>query len=223
MFFVLALMLAIAQQRPAHAGIINGTVSLDASGLSGTFELVFIFLDGSGEGDANNTVTLTNFGFGGGSAGAVDPTLLNGGASGDFTTGVTLIDSAFFNTFGETFTAGTQLSFDLGMTTNLESTPDAFAMFLLQSDGTPILSTDPNTGALLLVDIDSAQPTFGLFATEFTPAPIVTFAATAPEPSTAMLLGLALSSALWSMRKRSRDQLRPRHRNGSAVNWARFF
>src|SRR5439155_15367315 len=66
MFFVLALMLAMAQ-RPAHAGIINGSVSLDTSGLSGTFELGFILTDGSATGDANNTVTLGNFGFGGGS------------------------------------------------------------------------------------------------------------------------------------------------------------
>lgn len=201
MFFVLVLMLALAQLRPAHAGVINGNVSLDTSGLLGTFELVFVFLDGSGTADFNNTVTLTKFGFGGGSAGAVDPFLLNGGVSGDFTSGLTLVDSAFFNTFGETFTAGTQLSFDFGMTTNLESTPDALAMFLLQSDGTPILSTDPNTGALLLVDIDSALPTFGLFATEFTPAPIVTFAATAPEPSSALLLAIALTAALRSVRQ----------------------
>ena len=93
MFFVLALMLAMAQQRPAHAGIINGSVSLDTSGLSGTFELGFIVTDGSATGDANNTVTLGNFGFGGGSAGAVDPLLTTSGASGDFASGVTLTDS----------------------------------------------------------------------------------------------------------------------------------
>src|SRR5437016_13675526 len=96
-FFVLALVLALAQQRPAHAGIINGSVSLDTSGLSGTFELGFILTDGSATGDANNTVTLGNFGFGGGSAGSVDPLLSTGGASGDLTSGVALVDSAFLN------------------------------------------------------------------------------------------------------------------------------
>src|ERR1700758_962347 len=106
MFFVLALMLALAQQRPAHAGIITGTVSLGTVDLagSGTFELVFVLTDGSGAGDANNTVTLSNFAFGaGGSGGSVDALLTAGGATGNLTTGVTLIDSAFFNVFASTF------------------------------------------------------------------------------------------------------------------------
>ena len=72
MFFVLALMLAMAQQRPAHAGIANGSVSLDTSGLSGPFELGFILTDGSATGDANNTVTLGNFGL---AAGAREPSI----------------------------------------------------------------------------------------------------------------------------------------------------
>lgn len=203
MFFVLALMLAMAQQRPAHAGIINGSVSLDTSGLSGTFELAFILTDGSGSGDANNTVTLTNFGFGtGGSAGTVDPLLTTTGASGDFTTGVTLIDSEFFNVFAETFTAGTLLTFDFGLTTNVDAggTPDQFSMALLQSDGTPIPSSDPS-GALLVVNIDSANPAFPTFATDVTPAPVVTFPATAPEPATAPLLAVALIGACWLRRR----------------------
>jgi hypothetical protein len=201
MFFVLALMLAMAQQRPAHAGIINGSVSLDTSGLSGTFELGLILIDGSATGDANNTITLTNFGFGGGSAGAVDPLLTTSGASGDFASGVTLTDSEFFNVFAETFTAGTLLTFDFGLMTNIDAggTPDQFSLALLQSDRTRIPSSDPS-GALLVVNIDSAQPGFLGFATDLTPAPIVTFAATAPEPSTALLL--ALAGALWSMWKR---------------------
>src|SRR5258706_13630873 len=52
---VLALIMA-ADQRPAHASIITGSVSLDTSALSGSFELAFVFTDGSGAGDANNTV-----------------------------------------------------------------------------------------------------------------------------------------------------------------------
>jgi hypothetical protein len=198
MLVALALTLMVAQ-RPVHAGNISGSVSLDTTGLSGTFELAFILTDGSGTGDANNTVTLGNFGFGGGSAGAVDPLLTTSGASGDFTSGVTLTDSEFFNVFAETFTAGTLLSFDFGLTTNIDAgrTPDQFSLALLQSDGTLIPSSDPS-GALLVVNIDSAQPGFPGFATELTPAPIVTLAAAAPEPSTALLFALAFTGALWS-------------------------
>ena len=204
---VLALMLTMAQQRPAFGGVVNGSVSLGTSGLSGTFELGFVFIDGSGSaiGDANNTVTLTNVGFGGGSAGAVDPLLTTTGASGDFTGGVTLIDSEFFNAFGETFTAGTLLTFDFEMTTNLDAsgTPDQLSMVLFQSDGAQILSSDAS-GALLVANIDSAQPAFLGFATEFTPAPSVTLIANAPEPPT-LLLMLALAGAVPLWRKRFRQ------------------
>ena len=203
MFFVLVLMLALAQQRPAHAGIINGSVSLDTSGLSGIFELGFVLIDGSGTGDANNTVTLNNFGFGGGSAGAVDPVNTTGGASGDFASGVTIVDSEFFNFLAQAFTAGTGLTFDFGLTTNVDAggTPDQFSLALFQSDGTPIPSSD-QSGALLVVNLDSAQPGFSVFATELTPAPIVTLAASAAEPSTVSLLAFALTGALWSVRRR---------------------
>ena len=205
MFFVLALMLAMAQ-RPAHAGIINGSVSLDTSGLSGTFELGFILTDGSATGDANNIVTLGNFGFGGGSAGAVDPLLTTSGASGDFASGVTLTDSEFFNVFASRFTPGGSLSFDFTLSTNIDAggTPDQFFVALLQPDGTQVTTTDPSgANALLLVNIDSAQPAFGTFASELTPAPSVTFAATVPEPTSLLLLTIGLMGALWLSRKQA--------------------
>jgi len=202
MFVVLALMLALAQQRPAQGAVINGSVSLDTSGLSGTFAIGFLLTDGSGAGDANNTVTLYTFAFGGGSAGAVLATAA--GASGDFATGVTIVDSEFFNFFAQAFTAGTVLTFDFGLTTNVDAggTPDQFSMGLFQSDGTPIPSGD-QSGAVLVVNIDSAQPGFLSFATELTPSPIVTLAANAAEPSTVSLLALALTGALWSVRRRT--------------------
>ena len=205
MFFVLAVMLALAQ-RAAHAGVINGAVSLDTSGLSGIFELGFILTDGSATGDANNTVTLGNFGFGDGSAGAVDPLLTTSGASGDFASGVTLIDSEFFNVFASSFTPGGSLSFDFTLSTNVDAggTPDQFFVALLQPDGTQVTTTDPSgANALLLVNIDSAQPAFGTFASELTPAPIVTFAATAPEPPSLLLLTMGLMAALRLSRKQA--------------------
>ncbi|HET9762690.1 MAG TPA: hypothetical protein VFR50_04205 [Casimicrobiaceae bacterium] len=196
MFVVLAVMLALAQQRAAHAGTVffTGSASLDTSALSGPFELVFVLTDGSGIGDANNLVELNDFAFGpGGGAGSVDTLLSTGGVSGDLTTGVALVDTAFFNVFASTFTPGSLLSFDFAFSTNIDGggTPDQLSMALLQSDRTPVPSTDAS-GAVLVVNIDSPRPGFGLFATDLTPAPTVTFAGSAPEPPTALLLLVAL-------------------------------
>lgn len=199
---VLALTLGLAQQRPAHAGTIDASVSLDTSGLSGMFELAFIFIDGSGTADANNTVALDNFSFGsGGSAGAVDSLLTTGGATGTLETGVTLVDSDFFNILAATFTAGTRLSFDIGLTTRADAgaTPDQFSIALLQANGTQIATRDPTgANALLSVDIDSARPAFSMFASDLTPAPIVMLPATVPEPSSLLLLVIGFAVALWS-------------------------
>lgn len=208
MFLVLALTLTHAQ-RTAHAGILNGSVTLDTSGLSGTFELGFVLIDGSATDDANNAVTLSNFAFGsGGSAGAVDTLLTTAGASGDFSSGATLIDSEFLNVFAETFTAGELLTFDLGTTTNVDAgaTPDQLSIVLFQGDGTPIPSSDPS-GALLLVNIDSAHPALQTFPTELTAAPTITFPAKVPEPPTHLLFALALS-ALWVMQRGGRRSRR---------------
>ena len=209
MFLVLVLMLGLAQQRAAHAGIINGSVVLDTSALSGTFELAFVFIDGSGTGDGNNTVTLGNFGFGsGGSAGVVDSLLTTGGGTGTLGTGVTLVDSDFFNILAATFTAGAHLSFDIGLSTNVDAggLPDQFSVALLQADGTQVATSDPSgANALLSVNIDSARPAFSVFSSDLTPAPIVRLAATVPEPSTVLLLPIGLALLLWSSRPLTRS------------------
>lgn len=201
---LLALVIA-GNQRPAHADV-TGTVSLDTSALSGPFELAFIFIDGSGTADANNTVTLTNFLFGvGGSAGSVDTLLSTGGESGDFGSSVLLTDSAFLNIFASTFTAGSLLSFDFGLTTNIDAggTPDEFSLALLQSDGAVVNTQDPSgANSLLTVNFDAARPGIATFASDLTPAPIVFEASAAPEPASLALVATGLLSALWSLRRR---------------------
>lgn len=201
---LLALVITVAH-RPAHAGLITGSVSLDTSALSGSFELAFIFTDGSATGDANNTVTLSNFLFGvGGSAGSVDTALSTGGVSGDLTSGVSLVDSAFLNIFASSFTPGSLLSFNFGLTTNVDAggTPDQLSLALLQSDGN-VVTTEDQSGAnsLLTVNIDSANPAINTFASELTPAPIVTQSAAVPEPPGLLLLAIGLGAAVWSTRK----------------------
>lgn len=200
---VLALVIA-ADQRRAHASIITGSVGLDTSALSGPFELAFIFTDGSGTGDSNNTAALSDFLFGvGGSVGSVDLSLSFGGESGDFTSGVSLIDSSFLNIFASSFTPGNLLSFDFSLTTNVdaEGTPDQLSLALLQSDGSVVNTEDPSgANALLRVNLDSANPPITTFASDLTPAPIVTQSAAAAEPPSLLLLAVGLAAALWSTR-----------------------
>jgi hypothetical protein len=213
MMAVLLALILTADQRPAHAGVITGSVSLDTSALSGPFELAFIFIDGSGTGDANNTVTLGNFLFGaGGSAGTVDASLSFGGESGDLTSGVSLIDSSFLNIFASSFTPGSLLSFDFGLTTNVDAggTPDQFSLVLLQADGSVVNTEDPSgANSLLTVNLDSAHPAISTFASDLTPAPIVTESSAAPEPASLSLLAMGLAAALWSTRKRAPLLYRP--------------
>ena len=206
MTLMLPLVLA-ANPRPAYADIITGSVSLDTSALSGPFELAFIFTDGSGTGDANNTVTLGNFLFGaGGSAGTVDASLSFGGESGDLTSGVSLIDSFFLNIFASSFTPGSLLSFDFGLTTNVDAggTPDQFSLVLLQADGSVVNTEDPSgANSLLTVNLDSAHPAISTFASDLTPAAIVTESTAAPEPPSLLLLAMGLGAVLWSARTRT--------------------
>ena len=194
---LLALVITVAHH-PARAGLIAGSVSLDTSALFGPFELVFVFTDGTGTGDANNTVTLSNFLFGGGSAGTVDTPLSIGGISGDLTSGASLVDSAFLNIFASSFTAGSLLSFDFGLTTNVDAggTPDQFSFALLQADGSLVNTKDPSgANSLLTVNIDSSRPTFSTFASELTSAPIVTESSAVPEPPILLLLIIGLVGA----------------------------
>ncbi len=194
---------------PAGAGPISGAISLDTSGLSGSFELAFILTDGSGTGDANNTVTLGDFAFGiGGSAGAVDVTLSTGGVSGDLAAGASLTDSAFLNIFAASFTPASSLTFDFDLSNNVDAgvTPDQFSVALLRSDGTVVNTGDPSgANSLLTVNLDSPNPAVDVFASELTPAPIVTPSSSVPEPASLPLLATSLMGALWFSRKSTRS------------------
>lgn len=182
---------------------------------AGPFFLNFQFTDGQGTGDTNNTVTVSNFAFGGGFAIPCGffPSSCVGGVSGDFSPGIVLTDSSFFNAFTPQFFPGTVLSFLLSFTTNVDAgpQPDEFSFAILDSFGFQIPTLDTIGDALIVIDLDSASPTIQTFATDPSRSPsagggpIVMGAPSVgpvvPEPSTLTLLFCGLA-ALWLARRR---------------------
>ncbi len=183
-------------QRDARADSINDIISVDTSGLPATpgSEIVFFLIDGSGIGDSLNTAMLSSFTFGGGSAGLVDSVNSTGGVSGDMASGVTMTETSFTNVFAQVFTAGSALSFDLNLTTNLQTglTPDQFGFAILDPSGNPISTSDP-TGddSLAIVNINSSNPPIVTYSDIVTVTPVVGTVAT-PEPSAAPVIGVFL-------------------------------
>jgi hypothetical protein len=181
---------------------ISLNVSIDTSGLptGPGSEIIFIFTDGSGLGDANNTATLTNFALGGGSLGSLDPSN-SGGISGDMSSTVSLTDSSLLNLFGETFSAGTSVSFLLNLTTNVDagSTPDRFSIEILDPSVNFLSPSDLLTGNLLAIDLDSASPSTSYqssLVTVSSPGPVNT-----PEPATIFLLAAGLAAIALSTKR----------------------
>ena len=113
-FHALAALTALALVIPAvtaSAGLIYHA-TVDTSSLVGDplapFSLYFQFNDGEGTGDANNTITLSNFTYGGGSA--TGTAFATGGASGDLSLGISIVDSSAFNDIYQGFTPGSSQS-----------------------------------------------------------------------------------------------------------------
>jgi len=198
---IAALLFTFGAQTSFAAGI-SVNVSINTSGLptGPGSEIVFIFTDGSGLGDANNTATLTNFALGGGTLGISST---SGGASGDMSSTVSLTDSSLLNFFAETFSTGTSVSFLLNLTTNLDAggTPDQFSVQIIDSNGNFLSPSDPLTGNLLAINLDSASPstsTQSSLVTVSSPGPVGT-----PEPATILLLTAGLAAIALSTKRRT--------------------
>lgn len=206
----------------SRADTISYIVTLNTSPLVGhaaaPFSLDFQFTDGQGTGDSNNTIALSNFAFGSGGSATGIPSLTNG-ASGSLGTAVALIDSAFFNEFTQGFTPGSQLSFLLQFTNNVDPgpTPDEFSFAILDNSGFEIPTLN-FASALIVIDIDSASPTVQTFSTDPNVSPfggggpidmaaaqVTPVTSAVPEPSSAILLSTSL--VLLSFVRRAREKI----------------
>lgn len=173
---------------PALAGALNTTFSATFNtgslvGQSG-LTLEFVLLDGSGLGDDNTTLTLTGFSFGTGSG----------------PSSASLQDTSFFNFVTAPFVPGNQLSFTVGIaSTNPDQpTPDSFEFVILNTAGSPILTTDPS-GLDSLIFSDLTNPL----------SPQVYSVSPVPEPTSLVLFGpglliLRFARLRWTHRRREK-------------------
>ena len=178
---------------------------------AGPFSLAFQLVQGDSS-NALNTATLSDFTFGGGSAGACPANCTTfGGFTGDATNSIGLSTSDGFEAIIQAFTPGSQLSFQVDLSTNPNTglAPDDFAFSILDSAGFPIPTQD-GSGAdtFLTVLLDSSDPSVLTYASDPTTgtvagdvfisldAPAIgtpTVPAGTPEPSTLVLLACAVA------------------------------
>jgi PEP-CTERM motif len=121
-----------------------------------------------------------------------------GGFTGDLSSTVALVDNSFFNNFQQSFTARSTLAFTVDLTTVIDagSTPDAFSFYILDNTGTNI-PTSVIAGSLLTANINATTTQFvGTGAYASISAVVTAGGAAVPEPSTLLLLGSAVWSAL---------------------------
>jgi hypothetical protein len=139
----------------AHATLLEATI--DTSSLIGTnAQIASDFI--AGDGSSLNTVTISHF--------STDATLgtatATGSATGDMRGTVSLQSASFFNEVVQPVTLGNRIRFNLNLTENFSAgttTPDALSVFLLDSQGNPIIYTTDPTGsnALFLSNIDGSS------------------------------------------------------------------
>jgi hypothetical protein len=210
MFAVLAGLAALFfahGQRSASADGVSATITVDTSSLgqSGPSEVFFVLTNGNAPTPGTNSATLSDFAFGAG--GAVDAANTFGDVTDglNLADGATMFDDQFTNVFAGFFSAGSQLSFDLSLSANVvngASAPDEFALFIVDPNGNPLASSDPDgSGSLLTITIDSANPGVETYSD------LVIASASgvaAPEPGTLLLLGAGLAAVAFGIRRNRR-------------------
>jgi hypothetical protein len=185
-----------------------------ADSAAGPFSLAFQLAQGDPS-NPLNTATVSDFAFGGGSAAACPANCTTfGGVTGDATSSIGLSTSDGFEAIIQAFTPGSQLSFQVDVSTNINTgvAPDDFAFSLLDSTGFPIPTQD-GSGAdtFLTVLLNSSSPSVLTYASDPTTgtaagdvlislsAPAIgtpTAPASTPEPSSLVLLACTVAALL---------------------------
>jgi hypothetical protein len=198
---VALLRLCVLGPGSAHADLVFN-VSVDTSPIStqGGF-LDFQFNPGDSSAEAA-TASVTLFQTVGGILS--QPASLTGDAAGSLPGALTLNNGTSFNDAFQGFTFGDSFSFTLTLSGPAIDSPggttgSAFALTLYAADGvTPLLTTDPN-GSVATIDLNAngtaSVYTFAQSATDNTPAATVTPASAVPEPSTLVLVIIAVAYA----------------------------
>ena len=132
---------------------------------AGPFSVDFQLNGGNG-----NTATLSNFSFGSGGAPTGTPTLV-GGAGGNMAGTVVLAETGFLNEFTQTFVPGSEISFQLDLTTKTKPMgfPDEFAFAILDNTGADLPTNGPFD---VFVDVAVTQlPTVTAYGSDPTRSP----------------------------------------------------
>jgi hypothetical protein len=212
----LAVVVSALSAGTARAGLITFQVQIDTSSFSGTAgSLEFQFNPAS----TSNGVTATISNFIGGTPGAVDNPLPNGGGvnpigdvSGSLPGTITLDDGTPLNDLIQNFTYGTSFSFDVTFSSDLAGTGSDGSAFSLTLWNTPdgafgLGNPEPllpapgfNPFGTALVINDGGPDGTGQEPTD--PSVSVTPLVAAPEPASALLLALGAGSLL-ALRRRA--------------------
>jgi len=143
------------------------TTAPDAA--AGPFSLAFQLVQGDAT-NPTNTATVSDFTFGGGNAAACPTNCITfGDVTGDATSTIGLSTSDAFEAIIQTFLPGSQLSFQVDLSTNPNTglAPDAFGFSILDSSDSPIPTQDPSgADTFLTVLLNSSNPSILTYASD---------------------------------------------------------